>query len=1516
MAVRVNKRFVLILLAAVALVFGGVTAWYFAFLRTTPEQNRRQAEQFADQGEYNRALRYIGKAVHERREDVQLLYRYIELLEVAEVDDPAAARDRIQRIVDTYRTASEARPADPDILANLYRHLFDLATRESMGSSYLTWLEDLVRLKISTDPPAPVADVARRFRGIAVAHRLTPDASGSEREEARADLAHALETDPDDHLANHYLARWQLVEAERLEQAGDDQQRIEELRRSAAQRSAATVDPRFTDQRLERLLLHARLLGQADLAAAETDADADAETENEADASRAAAVAELTDHLLEHGEPRWLFAPVAQQLVEVDLGTGERVATSEQMAAGMDRAVALLRRGGEAFPHDITMHFTRAGILRALGRVEPALAAYRLAADVPERGPALMVARADRLRIPARLAVGNLMLASAGRTEDPEARDAILAEVEQLIERIKLVQPNAAPINLLEGKLLMARGDTERALVRFDRASQQYEHRNADALRLLAAASQQLGQWGNARRQLERLVELRPGSASLRLSLAEALLRTRELDAAEQHAAAAADLQPDHPGLPIVQARLAAARGELDRAVAILEARVAADAADDAHSELLIELYRRTGREGDARALAAEQFDRDPADLRRLRAALGTAEDDAQREAMLDRAERAGVSASALELLRDGLLGSGDRSVERITEQAIARIDDPLDRRLAEARLHAARGEAEAARQAVEEVLAERPESTDAIELAFRLALEREDYDEAQRLADRAAELDVDLARGLFFRGRLAAARGDWERAVVAFESALDLRPVYAEGWTLLGRAHYRAEAYSPAIRALERAVEQKPDSVDAWVLLGRAHALRDQPDRALDAFASAYRFAPQNEQVFRLYAAYLARQGRTQRAIELRRLRAQRRPEDAANRRTLAALLAASGDGDAALAEMRSLIDELGPSLENAATLARLHARLGDPERGLAVLEQRIERLGEAAEAGDYRALARYLAAMGRTDEADERYRAADRAAGEGHSEIKREWADVLFERGRMEEAVEMYRAIHAAEPDDATVRLRLAEALIRLDRDDRARELLAEAPPRAEALVLRAMLARRGGDAAAARGLLDRAVETAPDHREARLMRARLALADGDADRAIDDLIDIVEDNPDDAASRRLLAEVRARRGETAAAIRDFQTLLENDPRDASVRAALMELLRRAGRTEAALDVAREGMRMDGDEVRWARGVGRLAASLGRLELASEGWRRVMEGDPTASDALTFVSVLLSMREPAEALSVVESHPGLLQRSPRLQALRAEALRAVGNDAAAEQVMLRALERSEELSSLGFVATRAARMLGVDRTIEQLKTRSASSGAGLRALVAQLAAQHGRYDEAVAEYEAALAALPADAVSARLPILAQLAAATHQTGNHELAAERYRAFLEAQPESPQVLNNYAFLVAHDLDRPAEALPHAQRAVELAPRDANILDTLGWVEHLAGDSERAARTLRRSIDMQPLPANHYHLGRVRASLGDVDRARRLLHRSVEMARAARDGALAERALAAIESLPQPEPTD
>jgi Tfp pilus assembly protein PilF len=107
---------------------------------------------------------------------------------------------------------------------------------------------------------------------------------------------------------------------------------------------------------------------------------------------------------------------------------------------------------------------------------------------------------------------------------------------------------------------------------------------------------------------------------------------------------------------------------------------------------------------------------------------------------------------------------------------------------------------------------------------------------------------------------------------------------------------------------------------------------------------------------------------------------------------------------------------------------------------------------------------------------------------------------------------------------------------------------------------------------------------------------------------------------------------------------------------------------------------------------------------------------------------------------------------------------------------------------------------------------------------------------------------------ALAPKAVAAQL----RLAMVYGRLQEYRKAVERYQIVIEAQPQNPMALNNLAYALGVHLKTPEQALPFARRALAVAPESPVVLDTVGWIEHLSGNTATAAKLLTDASRRNP----------------------------------------------------------
>ena len=112
-------------------------------------------------------------------------------------------------------------------------------------------------------------------------------------------------------------------------------------------------------------------------------------------------------------------------------------------------------------------------------------------------------------------------------------------------------------------------------------------------------------------------------------------------------------------------------------------------------------------------------------------------------------------------------------------------------------------------------------------------------------------------------------------------------------------------------------------------------------------------------------------------------------------------------------------------------------------------------------------------------------------------------------------------------------------------------------------------------------------------------------------------------------------------------------------------------------------------------------------------------------------------------------------------------------------------------------------------------------------------------------------------------------------------ELGNKEDALALFEKALSFDSENPVYLNYVGYMRLEQHKDVQEALPLIQKAVERAPKDGNILDSLGWAYYLLGDYEKSLPILEEAVTLQAGNAVlNSHLGDLYWKMGRFREAR------------------------------------
>ena len=107
-------------------------------------------------------------------------------------------------------------------------------------------------------------------------------------------------------------------------------------------------------------------------------------------------------------------------------------------------------------------------------------------------------------------------------------------------------------------------------------------------------------------------------------------------------------------------------------------------------------------------------------------------------------------------------------------------------------------------------------------------------------------------------------------------------------------------------------------------------------------------------------------------------------------------------------------------------------------------------------------------------------------------------------------------------------------------------------------------------------------------------------------------------------------------------------------------------------------------------------------------------------------------------------------------------------------------------------------------------------------------------------------------------------------------------------KKLIKLRPDNAHAYNALGYSLADRNLRLGEARDLIDKALKLAPDDAFILDSMGWVYYRLGNSQEALKYLRRAFAGRPDPEIAAHLGEVLWMTGERTEAEKLLQDSIQ----------------------------
>ncbi|HKY20067.1 MAG TPA: tetratricopeptide repeat protein [Vicinamibacterales bacterium] len=696
-------------------------------------------------------------------------------------------------------------------------------------------------------------------------------------------------------------------------------------------------------------------------------------------------------------------------------------------------------------------------------------------------------------------------------------------------------------------------------------------------------------------------------------------------------------------------------------------------------------------------------------------------------------------------------------------------------------------------------------------------------YPEAVIEYRNAVQQDPKFGEARFKLAEAYAKLGDPKNAYGEYIRAADLMPNDVKAQVEAARILLLARQFEDAQARADKALAIDPKNISAQIAKGNALAGLENLDGAIGQIEAAIKLDPARGSTYANLGALESARGNQQEAEA-----AFKKAVDADPKSTLARLALANFYWSTKRPEdaERTLQEALSIDPKDAA-INRAMAVYLMATKQVAKAEPYLKTLAEVSkESSDTFALADYYVANRRSSDARTVLEALTKNEGESFAGAKIRLAAMALQEGDRKSAAAFVEEVLTKQPDHVDGLAIKATLLLEDKKYDEALPLARQAVARnasseaAQYALGRVHMARQ--DVREATAAFGEVLKLNPRNNRARVDLARLALADRRPEDAIQFAQEALTEQPGHAEATLVLARARLMKGDTAGAESQTRALALEFPKSASVQVQLGQLSARKGDTDGARRAFEQA----------------LAVEPGHLEAL-----------------MGLTSLDLRAKNPTRARSRVEARLTADPQNPRLQVLAARVYMAVGDTAAAERTLRKAIEINP------------GQMEGY-------------------ALLGQLYAGQKRLDEARAEFDRLAEIRPSAAVGAYT-----FAGVLLQLQNKPAEAQaRFEKAIALDPNAAVAANNLAWLYAERGGNLDVALQLAQTARSHLSDRHEVSDTLGWVLYKKGLASLAVPPFRESVEKDPKnPVYHYHLGLAYAKSGNKAEAIKALQEALRL---------------------------
>ena len=725
----------------------------------------------------------------------------------------------------------------------------------------------------------------------------------------------------------------------------------------------------------------------------------------------------------------------------------------------------------------------------------------------------------------------------------------------------------------------------------------------------------------------------------------------------------------------------------------------------------------------------------------------------------------------------------------------------------------------------------------------------------------------------------LLLATGQKERARAAAARAIQLGPSNASSWNMQASVLQDALDMKGALAAYGKALTLDAKHVDARV--ARAGLLLDlkrdaDAEKDLAALGGFAADEPRAAYLRALLASHKGDQAAVSREMGKVANALDAFPPDLLIRREQLMLLAALahnslGNGQKSRQYLESILSRNTANIPARKLLAAVLVRAKDYARA----EPHLQILQEALPNDP-----QVLFMLGSWELSQRKFARAtellEKAAGSLQTaDVNRALAFSQFGLGRDEMGMATLEKAYAADPGDAETGTTLAMRYVQGGQAKKALQI-AEAmikrdPSNLTVLNFLGAVKSGSGDVAGAREAYARVLAKDPLFRPAILNLVRMDVRERKFDDARRRLTEFLVKSPDDADATVELGVLEQRAQRPVEAIRHFKKANDLPRRDTRAGLALVDLQLSLRQSEDAIETAKGLASKYPDSLLVQVALGKAYLAVGDPNTARnvfQGATKLAAYNPENQVQIGRLQLAAGNPEGAaynvqKALQGHAEDLGALALAVDVELQRKDVTRA---EAAARALAAKYPNRVETPLAAAEIAMVRGQYPAAVAAFRTALNRHESTVIALGLVQAHIAA--GEAAKAAVFLEEWVRSKPNDRVA-----LKALAETQFRAGQLQAARQNYANVVAQQPTDAQAFNNYANLLQQLGDPAASEI--AEKAVKLAPGDANIADTLGWILVQQGKVEAGLRHLREARLRNPGNLDiRYHLAFALAKMG------------------------------------------